>query len=433
MKKNFGGVFYLVALLCINAQSFAQTQPWIKLQSPVSSTLLNLSFVDSLTGWAAGEAGTIIRTTNGGFSWEIQNSTVQSFITDIYFVNKNIGWALTLKEGFPFTSVILKTTNGGTDWSALDFPDTTKILRTIFFLDSLNGFIGGSYIGYTNDGGNTWEAASVDSNIYSNFPVYQFNFLNHQFGYACGGRIDIFGVVWRTTNSGLNWTSMSPGADEVFDIFIFDSLNAISLSGDPEGFYGIFNIKTTDAGLSWNSNELPFTGLSFAIDFRNDFEGWSASGYKFLRTTNRGETWEEFETPDAAGIFDLQFTDARTGYAVGEGGIILKLDPSLVDVKSEPGVQDKFVLNQNYPNPFNPSTKIGFHISDHFENRAGFKLVTIKVYDVLGNEVAALINEEKPVGAYEVEFNASGLPSGIYFYQMKSGEFVQTKKMIYLK
>lgn len=413
---------------------FAQTQPWIKLQSPVNFTLRYLSFVDSLTGWAAGEAGTIIRTTDGGNSWEVQNSTVQTFIHDIFFINKNSGWALTLQDGFPFTSVILKTTNGGIDWLAEDFPDTTKLIRTIFFFDSLNGFVGGSYIAYTSDGGDSWVEASVDSGIFSNFPVYEFNFLNRQFGYACGGRIDICGVIWQTTNSGLNWTSIGISADEIFDIFIFDSLNAITLSGDPEGFFGIANIKTKDAGLTWYSNELAFTGLSFTIDFRTYNEGWSASGYKFLRTTDRGESWEEYETPDSVAIFDLQFLDTRTGYAVGENGVILKLDPTLVEVENEIPVANGFILYQNYPNPFNPTTKIGFQIS-----ASGF--VSLKIYDVLGNEVVTLLNEEKSVGTYELEFNALIVSSGIYFYQLKvlspeinSGQgTIQTKKMVYLK
>jgi hypothetical protein len=93
----------------------------------------------------------------------------------------------------------------------------------------------------------------------------------------------------------------------------------------------------------------------------------------------------------------------------------------------------KFNLFQNYPNPFNPSTTIKYQIPE-------ISIVTLIVYDVLGNEVATLVNEEKPAGSYEVEFNShSGLSgirdlsSGIYFYQLKVGSFVETKKMILLK
>jgi len=83
-------------------------------------------------------------------------------------------------------------------------------------------------------------------------------------------------------------------------------------------------------------------------------------------------------------------------------------------------------LEQNYPNPFNPSTKIKYQIAN-----AGF--VNLQVYDVLGNEVATLINKEMQAGSYELEFDASNLPSGIYYYTLNAGEFTQTRKMILLK
>jgi hypothetical protein len=85
-----------------------------------------------------------------------------------------------------------------------------------------------------------------------------------------------------------------------------------------------------------------------------------------------------------------------------------------------------YSLDQNYPNPFNPSTVISYQLPVS-------GLVSLKVYDVLGNEVITLVNQEKPVGNYEVNFNASSLASGIYYYQLRAGSFVQTKKMLYLK
>lgn len=85
-----------------------------------------------------------------------------------------------------------------------------------------------------------------------------------------------------------------------------------------------------------------------------------------------------------------------------------------------------YSLSNNYPNPFNPTTKIKYQIPE-------LSIVTIKVYDVLGNDIASLVNEEKFTGNYEVEFNASNLTSGIYFYQLKAGDFVETKKMVLMK
>ncbi len=92
---------------------------------------------------------------------------------------------------------------------------------------------------------------------------------------------------------------------------------------------------------------------------------------------------------------------------------------------------ESFILDQNYPNPFNPSTQIIFVIPQ--DDERGKKNVTLIVYDVLGNEIATLVNEEKTVGEYEVEFNGIDLTSGIYFYQLKAGSLIETKKMVLLR
>jgi hypothetical protein len=96
-----------------------------------------------------------------------------------------------------------------------------------------------------------------------------------------------------------------------------------------------------------------------------------------------------------------------------------------VEFKNNLPIQD-FHLSQNYPNPFNPSTKISWQspVGSH---------QTLNIYDVLGNEVATLVDEYKPAGSYEVEWDAGNYPSGVYFYQLKSEEFIQTKKMILIK
>jgi Secretion system C-terminal sorting domain len=95
-------------------------------------------------------------------------------------------------------------------------------------------------------------------------------------------------------------------------------------------------------------------------------------------------------------------------------------------VEEDNVIPAEFVLYQNYPNPFNPSTKITFVIPKS-------SLVNLKVYDILGKEVATLINEEKHSGTYEVEFSAANLPSGVYFYKLQAGGFVETKKMVLLR
>ena len=106
----------------------------------------------------------------------------------------------------------------------------------------------------------------------------------------------------------------------------------------------------------------------------------------------------------------------------------------IVSVEDKPQLVSDFKLYQNYPNPFTPSTKIQFPIPSVIASGAKHsKLVSLKVYDVLGNEVSTLVNEDLSSGEYEIEFNASQLSSGIYFYTLKTGGFIQTKKMILMK
>jgi hypothetical protein len=108
-------------------------------------------------------------------------------------------------------------------------------------------------------------------------------------------------------------------------------------------------------------------------------------------------------------------------------GLQTKLtDEIVVTVPSEDPIPNTFSLEQNYPNPFNPSTVISYQLPVSSE-------VTLKVFDVLGNEIETLIGEEKPAGSYEVEFDAKGLSSGIYFYKLQAGNVIQTKKMILLR
>jgi len=113
--------------------------------------------------------------------------------------------------------------------------------------------------------------------------------------------------------------------------------------------------------------------------------------------------------------------------------------PIILSADEPSAIVNDFNLEQNYPNPFNPSTRIKFTIptppisSPLAKGRTEEGFATLKVYDILGNEIATLVNEELSPGEYEVEFNATNLPSGIYFYTLKTGEFVQSKKMVMLK
>lgn len=149
-----------------------------------------------------------------------------------------------------------------------------------------------------------------------------------------------------------------------------------------------------------------------------------------LRTSDGGITWSLQPINIANHLNATSFLDASNGVVAGSGGVIMaSVEGGLpVAVRENQGmtVPSGFTIDQNYPNPFNPATTIDFHL-------AASSLVSLRVYDVLGREVATLAHERKPAGSYHVQWNAAGFSSGIYFYQLSAGTFVQTKKMLYLK
>ena len=179
------------------------------------------------------------------------------------------------------------------------------------------------------------------------------------------------------------------------------------------------------------------------VFFLDSNKGWAVgNGGIILQTIDGGTTWIIKGTGlTSAYLRGVHFTSSTNGYVVGNGKTLLKYG-AITSVDNEEELPTEFSLSQNYPNPFNPSTKISYEIPGQARNDN--ILVTLKVYDVLGNEIATLINEEKPSGSYEVDFQSSvgshQLTSGVYFYQLKAvptgrqaGVFVETKKMLLLK
>jgi hypothetical protein len=138
-------------------------------------------------------------------------------------------------------------------------------------------------------------------------------------------------------------------------------------------------------------------------------------------STDNSELQSESVSCISVDKFNNKWIGTSVGLAVyNENGIVTEVEEELSILPK------KYTLKQNYPNPFNPTTTIKYSIPK-------LSFVTLKVFDVLGNEVAVLVNEDKPVGKYEVEFDASNLSSGVYFYQIQAGDFIDTKKMILLK
>jgi len=411
---------------------------WFKLNSPTTNFIRALHFADSSTGWVAGDSGLILYTSNGGLDWIEQQTNTNNNIKDIFFLDEDRGWAVAWKEYTPpVGTTILSTTSGGEEWTTEFYRDENEFMFSIYFLDTLNGFMGGvggvpnSFV-RTTDGGVNWEDVALDTMPLRFFPVRNFKFYNDLYGYACGGAIDIAGVIWRTVDGGEFWTLIDTSdtpPDQVWDIHFIDSLNVLAVSGDPE-FFGASILRTNNAGDDWMYEELGILGVATSLAFRTESEGWAPLSFAqtMMYTLDTGYTWTEIPTLNNLSIYELVFTDTLTGYAVGSQGAIIKYKypiatPHIEQIKSSPF---EFKLFQNYPNPFNPVTTIDYTIPFGSE-------VQLTVYDPLGNKVALLEDTYKQRGSHETIWNAGDFPSGIYYYQLKVGSYTDAKKMILLK
>ncbi|MBK9229195.1 MAG: hypothetical protein IPL67_19580 [Ignavibacteria bacterium] len=439
-------LFCCILCLLIITTSFADSYSqvtWERQPNPSNRILSSCYFVNNSTGWIAGDSGLIMRTTDAGNNWTTQNSNTFINIERIFFLNQRIGYALAWNV-FPDTNeflgtMILKTTNGGDQWTNSMYPDTNRFLRDIIFLDSTTGFIGGSpiLIAKTTNAGATWFTTDADT-LNIGLPVFSIKFINSLTGYASGGFRDIAGAMWRTTNGGLRWFSQIVGPEPLTDLEIITPQKVVAVGGDFE--YGSSYVKTLNGGLNWTYDTLGVFGVAQAVDFRTPLEGWISLGIsqKYGYTLDGAQTWTNLYTPDSVIINDIQFTDSLHGWAVGYFGAFLKYDGTMVSVNenSSATLPGDFELRQNFPNPFNPVTKISYAL-----NRDGN--VRLELFDASGKSIRELVNGFLSEGEYDYSFHGEGLSSGIYFCTMSfeatgtfannSGITSETIKLVLLK
>ena len=327
---HFFNSCFLISLITLSVDA---QQYWLSSSTPTQQTLRTLFFTDALHGWAGGDSGVIIHTSNGGDSWQLQSSPVNNLILDIFFIDNQNGWALTWDLEPPiFGTIILHTTDGGDNWYSEPYPQDNIFLRTIFFFDVLDGWMAGEdglFI-HTQNGGLSWAAAPLDSSLFAQFPVIHMNFFNSQLGFACGGAFDVAGVVWRTTNSGQLWSAQGVSPEPIQHFWMFDSLHILGVGGDYE--FGASILRTIDGGISWQYSLLPTFGIARAVSFRTIREGWAVLGLanKYIMTQDTGQSWQEYPTPDSTGVFDITFTDTLHGFTAGTEGKILRYNSFLI-------------------------------------------------------------------------------------------------------
>jgi hypothetical protein len=235
------------------------------------------------------------------------------------------------------------------------------------------------------------------------------------------------GRILRTTDRGIIWSNQASGVQRaLLSVSFADANHGITVGGAVIG--GGAGRRTTDGGASWTDPfPIPAFGM-FAVSFP-ELNSAATVGVRFLKSTDQGYTWTEQNRPTIATFNSVSFPDANHGTAVGSGGTIVHTDVG-GEVTSVEEIDDETprtaLLFQNFPNPFNPGTTIMFSlglVSD----------VTLKIYDILGREVTTLISGRFGPGEHTTSWNATGVPSGVYFFRLVAGEIVETRKLVIVR
>ncbi len=426
--KTASFFFLFLTVTCAMAQG-----TWERISVPTNQFLKSVCFTDSLYGWVAGDSGIILHTTDGGGHWVLQDTHATNEVQDVFFLNRNLGWASTFNySSAPFGTILLNTTNGGASWQAHPYPAENIFITCILFRDSLNGWMGGMphALVRTTNGGINWAQAAIDTSTLAFFPVLSIQFYNEQYGYASGGMFDIAGVLWHTSNGGDMWYAIDPAqapADEVHGLHLFDSLHVMGAGGDPDFGYGVGMTRTSDGGLNWSYDELTIQGNAYDLDFRNGNEVWAPLGTrrKLIYSIDSGVTWSEIPSPDATAIYDMTFPDSLHGFAVGKEGAMLKYIPPVIpSVHPVTAMPPGFSLYQNMPNPAASGTIIRYAVPDGndgngFGSRRSAAQLQLRICNAFGNEVACLATDNTTSGDHEIVVDVSGWQGGIYFYMLQ--------------
>jgi hypothetical protein len=326
--------------------------------------------------WAVGEDGLIKYSPDGGTTWNTQTSIADNDLHDIQFINENIGFAGGSSSNFIYTS------DGGQNW----------ISRNIGIFFGLNGIY------------------FKDANL--------------------GWGVTVAGTIFFTTNGGASWTSQPCGSSSTLKEVYFvhagrgwtvGTEGTIVMYDNPTVPVELSSFTSTiinnSVNLNW-STASEINNQGFEVE-RNKTGNWERIGFVQGKGSTVAFSSYSFE--------DKNLLPGKYSYRLKQ----IDFDGSFEyhQLSSEVIIEaaKSFSVSQNYPNPFNPVTKISFNIPE-----AG--KVKLNVYNVLGNEVATLVNNEMNAGSHSVTFNAADLSSGVYYYRIEAeGKFVETKQMILLK
>ena len=398
---------------------------WVQQQSGTTDTLWTVKAVDNNVVWTGGTSGGVFRTTNGGTTWtSVGGGTIGS---DVVYVVEAIDANTAFVSTYSSAARIFKTTNGGATWSAV-FSQTGGLIGGIQMKTALEGYAVGTPVGgkwtvlKTSDGGNTWaRTATEPPHVGTEEVTLAVQLLGNTIWFGTSEN-----KVYRSTNLGATWSSVATHGSVVFGLH-FNSA-AVGMTG----FLGGGSNRSTNGGASWDTaHAAGFKDVMCISGLGSEF--WAITGSGIAYTNTDGQSWVNSSPGHWGGLVPLlavsisPVASTVNGWAVGKSGMILHYRRHATGVaQGVAPLPASYMLEQNYPNPFNPTTAIRYQIPEASH-------VTLKVFDLLGREVAVLVNESHAAGSYAMEWNADGFASGVYYFQLRAGEFVQTKKLVLLR
>ena len=379
----------------------------------------DVDFIDKNIGWVVGWDGVVAKTSDGGNIWRVQFTVSDIRLRGVFALDERRVWAV------GGDGVILRTRDGGETWDRKDYKFSGYDTHwAVTFTDSLNGWIVGGGILHTEDGGETWEEPTP-----SVIPIWRFRdvfFINETTGWAVSGD-----WVYHTTDGGATWVHKilyHPGGGGLYSICFIDEKTGWACGQD-------WIIHTTDGGENWETqsdNEGIWPDDIYFIDENN---GWvcGSVGYIFS-TSDGGVTWQKQYSGTHQFLNAVDFIDKDTGWICGNDGTILHTPASEKKEEKCPSLYntDDFTLFSNYPNPFNSYTVIAYELK-----KKG--AVMLSIYDLLGREINVLVDQVQVPGKYWIIWNGDdtdgiNMPSGMYFYKYLFGNVcLETGKMVLVR
>jgi len=354
-------------------------------------------FVNDSTGFiihefSGQESYELFRSSDYGYTWEpiLAQSGFLWGIEDMFFDDKSVGWSVGVYGdtiSYELSAAIFRTTDVGKTWE-IEWMELNMGLYSIHFINSTGWAVGenGLILKYTEQ--DQWQIQTKITEL----PLNDIFFSDENHGWIAGGYLneqDFLSIILKTVDAGKNWSEKKWDKYLIKDLFFTDDSHGWAVGQDT----------------NW-------TGI-------------------LLETEDGGENWNPVIEDLSASLNALHFNE-NVGWVVGDNGLVLRTDnwTTWIDQSSGEIYPQKYQLYQNYPNPFNPATIIEYTVKTHLN---ASQHINLSIYNLLGQKVKTLVNKKQTAGNYQVTFDASGLASGIYYYQIRINNFIQTKKMIFIQ